>query len=371
MFRSKIYRDLVSTRQMRAIWSDSSIVSAWLRIEQDLATVQAEMGLIPEAAAAALAAVTPEDINLNLLSEGIMLVGRPIVGFVRQLREHVGQENSESIHYGTTTQDIMDTATVLQMQTGLNVILQDLQKIIARLDLLTTEHAQTQMIGRTNGQYAKPITFGMKTTLWSVELKRRIEVINEASKRGLQVQLGGPVGNLDSFDNTTGLALRKNVAERLGLGSSELAWQNTRDSLGDIILALGQLGGSIEKISHNVNLLSSSEIGELYETPAKGKGTSSSMAHKRNQRSSEFGEAIGRLARGRAMQIGETAIQEHERSGGAYISEWVLIPEVFLLISGALKWAKSLFMTLEVDQLTMAENLQSASRQISDSISKS
>ncbi len=364
MFHSKMYRNLFSTQQMHTIWSDYSTISAWLHIEQTLAVIQAKMGLIPHAASTALASVTPEDIDLDVLSEDILLVGRPIVGFIKQLREKVTSEHSAAIHYGTTTQDIMDTAAVLQMQTGLAVITQDVEEIIKRLDILTKEHIHTQMIGRTNGQYAKQITFAMKTAIWSAELKRRIEAINDASQRGLQVQLGGPVGTLDTFDRKTGLALRKAFADQLGLNSSKLAWQNSRDGLGDIILALGQLGGSIEKITHNINLLSSSGIAELYETPATGKGASSSMAHKRNQRCSEFGEALGRLTREKAMQITSTAIQEHERSGGACIAEWVLIPEVFLISSGALKWTKKLFNTLHVDSSAMLENLQFANRHI-------
>ncbi len=364
MFHSKMYRDLVSTSQMHAIWSDYATVSAWLRIEQNLAAVQAEKGLIPHAASTALATITPEDIDIDLLSEKTLFVGRPIVGLVKQLRDQLSSEHSASIHYGTTTQDIMDTATVLQMQAGLAVILQEVGKIIKRLDILTIEHTNTQMIGRTNGQFAKPVTFAMKTGLWSAELKRRIDAINDASTRGLQVQFGGPVGTLDTFDKTTGLALRKAFAKQLGLNSSELTWQNSRDGLGDIILAIGQLGGSIEKITHNVNLLSSSGIAELYETPVAGKGASSSMSHKRNQRCSEFGEALGRLMREKAIQVGSTGIQEHERSGGACIAEWVLIPEVFLISSGALKWTKQLFNTLHVDSAAMLENLQSANRQI-------
>ena len=371
MLDSMMYRDLFSTQEMQEIWSDSSTVSAWLRIEQALAAVQEEKGLIPSGAARSLAAVTLEDINLDLLIEEMMLVGRPIVGFVNQLREYVGPENSASIHFGTTTQDIMDKATVLQMQNGLDDIFQVLRDIIAMLELLTEQHAETEMIGRTNGQYAKPITFGMKACSWGSELKRRVEAITEASKRGIQVQFGGSVGNLDGFDETTGQALRKTLADRLGLGSTDLSWQNTRDGLGDILLSLGQLCASLEKIAHNVNLLSSSDVGELYETPVKGKGASSSMAHKRNQRCSEFAEALGRLSRGRAMQICETTKHEHERSGGVWISEWVIIPEVFLLTSGSLKWTKSLFAALQVDKFRMIENLESANEQIDYRISHS
>ncbi|MGD9364334.1 MAG: lyase family protein [Desulfobacteraceae bacterium] len=364
MLNSKLWRDLFSTREMRQIWSESATITTWLGIEQALATVQAEMELIPKAAAAALAKVSSEEINHDRMVAETMLAGRPIVGFVRQLRELVGSDHSPYIHFGTTTQDIIDTATILQMQAGLTLIVRSLQKINTELGFLAEKHAETKMIGRTNGQHAKPITFGMKARLWNTELKRRLEVIDEAAKRGLQVQLAGPVGNLDAFDQATGLSLRKTVAERLGLSSQELAWQNRRDAIGDIILALGQLGGSIEKIAHNINLLSSSEIGELYESPAKGKGASSSMAHKRNQRCSEFGEALGLLTKGRAMQIGTTAIQEHERSGGAWLSEWVIVPEVFLLCSGALKWSHLLFTNLQVDTAKMAHNLKSANKQI-------
>jgi 3-carboxy-cis,cis-muconate cycloisomerase len=322
------------------------------------------MDLIPSDAATALAAVTLEDINLDLLAEETMLVGRPIVGFVKQLREHVGSGHASSIHFGTTTQDIMDTATVMQMSEGLNHVFQSLRDIMDKLEPLAEQHVQTKMIGRTNGQFAKPITFGVKVRLWHAELHRRLDAIVEASKYGLQVQFGGPVGVLENFDETTGKALRKALADRLGLGTADLAWQNTRDGLGDILLALGQLSVSIEKIAHNINLLSSSDIGELYETPVIGKGASSSMGHKRNQRCSEFAEALGCLARGRAMQIYETSKHVHERSGGAWISEWVIIPEVFLLVSGALKWTKILFGTLNVDESRMIENLRLANEQI-------
>ncbi len=362
MFNSIVYRDLFSTSEMRQIWSERSTISAWLKVEQELAEAQADMNIIASEAATELSAITVDDINVDQLAESMMLVGRPIVGFVKQLRHYVGSVHSGSIHFGATTQDIMDTATVLQMNAGLNHLFQLLEDIIAKLESLAVQHEETTMIGRTNGQFAIEICFGTKVRLWCNELQRRIDAIREASRRGLQVQLGGPVGNLSAFDEETGLVLRKKLAARLGLYSSSFAWQNSRDGLGDVVLSLGQLSTSLEKIGHNISLLSSSEISELSETPTPGNGASSSMAHKRNQRCSEFIEAIGRLARGRAMQIGETANHEHERSGGVWISEWVIIPEVFLLTSGALMWTKSLFSSLEVDKSRMDENLKSANR---------
>lgn len=364
MFNRELYTSMFSTREMRHIWSDSSTVSHWLHIEQALADVQVEMGLIPSGVDKALAEVKSEDINLARLADDMMVVGRPIVGFLKQLRELVGPEHSSYVHYGTTTQDIMDTAMVLQLKFGLDSIVRVLEEIISNVEQLSDQHADTEMIGRTNGQYAKPVTFGMKAALWASELNRRLDVINEASKRGLQIQLGGPVGNLDTFDKQTGLKLRRALADQLDLNSKDLSWQNSRDGIGDVVLSLGQLGTTVEKISHNVNLLSSSEIGELYETPAKDKGASSAMEHKRNQRCSEFGEAIGRTIRNSAMQIGETANHEHERSGGAWISEWIIVPEVFLFTSGALNWMQVLFRNLQVDTFRMGENLKMAIEQI-------
>ena len=364
MCNSKLYANLFSTPEMRQVWSDSSMVAHWLQIEQTLVAVQAEMYLIPTEAANAISEVQVENIDLDLLAEHTMLVGRPIVGFVKQLREHVGEMHSSAIHFGTTTQDIMDTATVLQMRQGLDLIVHSLQKIITKIEVLAKQHLETPMTGRTNGQWALPITFGMKAKSWSEELNRRLAFIEECSKSGLQVQLSGPVGNFDRFDVKTGLKLREADPKRLGLLSKETSWQSCRDSIGDIVLSLGQLGTTIEKISRNINLLSSSEVGELYELPAGEKGCSSSMAHKRNQRCSEFGEAIGRLIRGRATQIGETAIQEHERSGGAWVSEWLIIPDIFLLSSGALYWMQNLFSNLQVDTSRMAENLEKATEHI-------
>ena len=360
MMNSNLYYNFFSTDEMRKIWSEEKTISLWLQVEHTLASVQAEMGLIPENAANAIGNIRLENIDIGLLSEEVKLAGRPIAGFVRQLQKYVGHEYGRFVHFGTTTQDIMDTATSLQMRDGLDCIRKTLQRIIAGLEDLAKRHNGTEMIGRTNGQWAIPITFGCKVTLWAAELKRRLEIIDACSRQALQVQLGGPVGNLSSFEQGAGIALRKHVAEKLGLAALESSWQNRREGFGDIVLSLGQLGTSVEKVCHNVNLLSSSEIGELYEVPAPGKGASSAMAHKRNQRCSEFGEALGRLVRGRAVQIGETAIVEHERSGGVWIAEWVIIPEVFLLASGALYWLETLFATLKIDTERMAENLQSA-----------
>jgi 3-carboxy-cis,cis-muconate cycloisomerase len=147
------------------------------------------------------------------------------------------------------------------------------------------------------------------------------------------------------------------LAEALGLGAVEPHWQNARDGVADTVSSLGALCATICKIAHNINLLSSSDIGEVCECHENGKGASSSMHHKRNQRASEFAEAVARLGRQRSEQIGELIMHQHERSGGVWVGEWLVVPEVFLLSSGALSWAKRMLTDLRVNEDQMERNL--------------
>lgn len=147
------------------------------------------------------------------------------------------------------------------------------------------------------------------------------------------------------------------VAKALGLGVTDPHWQNARDGVSDIVTALGTLCATLCKIAHNLNLLSSSDIGELSETHVTGKGASSSMPHKRNQRASEFAEAVARLGRQRSEQIGELTMHQHERSGGVWICEWLVVPEVFLLTSGALAWSEQMLSSVHINADIMRDNV--------------
>jgi len=194
--------------------------------------------------------------------------------------------------------------------------------------------------------------------VWIGELGRRRQALEEAAARGLLVQIGGPVGDLSGYDSESGAALKKSVASEFGLGIADPHWQNARDGVADIITALGALCAALCKIAHNINLLASSDIGEVAEGHTEGRGASSSMAHKRNQRATEFAEAVARLGRQRSEQILETGLHQHERSGGVWIAEWVIVPDVFLLSSGALMWAERLFDGLQVNDGRMTDTLR-------------
>lgn len=346
-----------SSTDMRRIWSESSTISAWIKIEQTLARVQSEAGLIPNEAVAALDGFCIGKLDLDRLREDMGLVGRPIVGLVEQLREHVGEDLAKFVHFKSTTQDIMDTALAMQMKLGLATVLSELDQIVSSLTGLIEAHPDTRMIGRTNGQHAIPMLLRTKFEVWRAELLRRREVITEAEKRGALVQVGGPLGDFSSYSDGMGADIKVRMAQALGLGVAEPHWQNARDGVADIVTALGALCATICKIAHNINLLSSSDIDEVRECHENGKGASSSMHHKRNQRASEFAEAVARLGRQRSEQIGELTLHQHERSGGVWVGEWLVIPEVFLLASGTLSWAKRMLSDLRVNKNRMEKNL--------------
>lgn len=346
MLDYRIYRDCYSTSEMRSIWSEQATIAAWLNVEQVIARCQADSGVIPDIAAAAIEAIKATDLDIEALADDMSIVGRPIVGLVKQLRALTGAQGSH-VHCCTTTQDIMDTAMARQMKFGLDEIRLGVERLLDLVDKLIGKHPSTMIMGRTNGQHAVLMRLPTKLGVWRSELARRIEAIDQAAERGLNVQIGGPVGELRGYENGTGEAVKTAVASELGLGVVEPHWQNARDGVADIAGAIGTLCGTLCKIARNVNLLSSTDIAEASEAQTDGGGASSAMSHKRNQRSSEFAEAVARLGRQRAEQVGELMLHEHERSGGVWIGEWLVVPEVFLLASGALSWAEHMFDRLE------------------------
>lgn len=364
MLDFQIYRNCFSTENMRVIWSENTMIENWLKVEKTLAHCQADQNMIPRAAANAIDRIDISDLDQDALADDMALVGRPIVGLVKQLRELAG-EHAQYVHFKSTTQDIMDTAMVLQMKEGLAHIKVQASSVIKRIEVHIAAHPETEILARTNGQHAVPMKLAVKLEVWKEELKRRVEAIDQASIRGLNVQVGGPAGDLHDYDADLAKAVKQAMAEQLALGFVVPHWQNARDGIADIISALGILNASLEKIAHNINLLSSSDIAEAYEGHDEPRGLSSSMAHKRNQRASEFGEAVARLGRQRSSQITEHMLHEHERSGGVWIGEWIVVPEVFLLTSGALSWCDQMFADLKFDEAVMKNRIADFEKRLS------
>jgi 3-carboxy-cis,cis-muconate cycloisomerase len=346
MLEFHLYRDCFSSAEMRDIWSEQATIEAWLKVEQVLARCQANAGLIPPEAATAIAAIEARDLDIAALAEDMALVGRPIVGLVKQMRARAGAQ-AHFVHHLSTTQDIMDTALAMQMRLGLAWLDRGVHALVTLLDGHIAAHPDTMIMGRTNGQHAVPLRLASKLGVWRAELLRRRAVLNDAGMRGLNVQMGGPVGDLRGYPPGKGEAVRAAVAHCLGLHVVAPNWQSARDGIADIVGAAGVLCATLCKIAHTLNLLASTDIGAVSESYRPGLGASSSMAHKKNQRASEFAEAVARMGRQRSEQMGELTIHEHERSGGVWIAEWVVVPEVFLLASGAVAWSQLLLESLE------------------------
>lgn len=352
-----VMQDCFSSKEMRRIWSEASTLSVWIKAEQELARAQCDVGLIPQEAADAIGSFSLADLDRDQMQKDMKKVGRPIVGLVKQMRAHVGPELAPHVHFRSTTQDIMDTGLSMQMKLGLQVVLASVERLNAALGEKIEAYKEVRMIGRTNGQHAVPMFLSTKLRVWQAELGRHVERLRDASRRGLLVQVGGPLGDLACYDGDTGQRVKSRLADVLDLGTVEPHWQNARDGVAEIVTGLGALCACLSKIAHNINLLSSSDIGEICEAHSNGKGASSSMHHKKNQRASEFAEASGRLGRQRAEHIGELTLHQHERSGGVWIAEWVVVPEVFLLTSGALEWSETMLADMVVCEEEMAKKL--------------
>ena len=358
MLNWTIYNDIFTTQSMRDIFSEDATIARWLEVEVALVFAKADLGIISQQTAQTISqAVSTLNIDKSVLKADTALVGRPIVGLVRQLQQHLGDELADHIHWGSTTQDIIDTALVLQMQEGLKLIDKTIIRIVLAIDRLQDRYGDAMMVGRTNGQYAQPLSFGLKLDIWRAELERRAEAIAQAARRGLVVQCGGGVGTLTAFGDQ-GEAFRSAVARQLELAAAKTNWQNSRGGLADIILSLGVLNAAIEQVACEINRLASDDIAEVSESQEIGMGASSAMPHKRNQRCSEFATAIARIARQRSQNIPELMQHEHERSSNGWIGEWIAVPEVFMYTAGALDWSAKMFECLEVNRAAMAANIK-------------
>ncbi len=357
VFDWTIYRHMFDSERMARIFGEQGTAQAWVEVEKAVARAQAKLGIIPQEAADVIGdRLSADMLDLEALHRDTVEVGRPIAGLTKQLAAQVGDGHDVWVHYGVTTYDIMDTGKVLQFRDGLEEIEEQTASYRRQLMDLAAAHRDTVMIGRTNNMHAQPQTFGAKLAVWIEELLRHEQRLAAVRERVLVVQFGGAVGTLASLA-PDGLKFRETAAAELGLGVALSNWHNARDSVSEMALCLGNICASLARMAQNLNSLGSTEIGEISETGEAGRGRSTAMAHKRNPRAAEFMEAVARLGRQRAMGMIEVAGQEHDRCGGTWIAEWMLLPETFLLTSGALQWGVDLIQRLEVHADRMRSNV--------------
>ncbi len=347
----------IRSARVDTLFSETATLSRCLQVEVALAQTEAALGIIPERAAQMIAAsATLENIDRERYRQDFATVGFPIVGLVRQLTEVVPDGLGQFAHWGATSQDIMDTGLVLALREVVAWTEQALDTIINNLARIADEHSRTLMIGRSQMQHAVPITFGYKAAGWLVPLLRHQHRLAELRPRLLQVQFGGAVGTLAAL-HPEGLAVRHGLAERLGLGEPTISWHTHRDSLCELITFFGLLTGSLAKIATDIMLLAQTEVDEVHEPAAKGRGVSSTMPHKRNPVLSQQIIVAARLTRAQVPGMLEAMVQDHERGSATWQMEWTLIPDAVAYALSALERILELFDGLEIHPERMSENL--------------
>ena len=348
---------LFTTPEMAAAFSPAAHVRGMLAFEAALARAEARAGVIPPQAADAIAAECRVGLfDVAALYREAATAGTPAIPLVRLLTEQVAENARGYVHWGTTSQDAIDTALMLQMREGLGLLEADLLGVCARCADLAAQHRRTLMAGRTLLQQALPITFGLKAARWLALATRQVRALRERRARSLAVQLGGAAGTLAAL-GSAGIRVAEILGEELGLPPSDLPWHAERDRVAAIAATVGITAGAMAKIAGDITLLAQTEVGEVAEAAAPGKGGSSAMPQKRNPVDTVGALAAARLALGVVPVVLAAMAQEHERAVGGWQAEWAAIPELFRYTAGAVARVRGAVDGLTVDAGRMRANL--------------
>ena len=354
---SHIFQGIFSTDEMRSVWSDENRTQHYLDIEAALAKVQGKLGIIPQEAADEIVRHCRLDqIDMVELRRQTERIGYPIIAVVNQLNTLCRDGLGEYCHWGATTQDITDTATVLQIREALDLVDDELTAISAGLARLAREHRGTPMIGRSNLQQAIPVTFGYKMAGLLSAVERHRERLGQLRERVLVGEFAGAAGTLASLE-TGAMETQAGLCAELGLQQPVIAWHTIRDNIAEVGTFLGLVGGTLGKLSMDVKLMMQTEVGEVFEPFAHGRGSSSTMPQKRNPISSCYIHAAISVVRQHAAALMDAMVADHERSTGPWEIEWIVLPEAFCLMAGALKQARFVVEGLEVDAVAMRRNI--------------
>ncbi len=357
-------RTLFMTPEMAEIWSGEAHIRGMLAFEAALARAEARAGVIPlEAAAAVGRACSVEDFDVLALWREAAIAGTPAIALVRMLTERVTSEERGYVHWGATSQDAIDTALVMQMRAGLDLLMEHMRELGDLSAQMATQHRATLMAGRTLLQHALPITFGLKAARWLALVTRQITRLREVRDRTSVVQFGGAVGTLAAL-GASGSRVTELLAEELGLAVPDLPWHAERDRVADVAAALGVVAGSMAKIAGDIVLLAQTEVNEVAEAQALGKGISTAMPQKRNPVDATLARTSARLALSVVPVLLAAMEQEHERAAGAWQVEWEALPALFGYTSGAVTHVRQTLAGLEVDGERMYANLDLTHGQI-------
>jgi adenylosuccinate lyase len=357
VFDDALIKHLWSTDELRNIFNDRARIQKWYDFEAALALAQGELGIIPKEAAQEIANNARIDkVDIEQVGAEIRRIKHPLVPALRAVQDLCNPEFGEFIHFGPTTQDALDTGTMLQIKEAHEIYLRDIRAIGHALAKLAETHRATPMVGRSHGVQALPITFGHKAAIWLSEMGRNYERLRDLEKRTFVGGMVGAVGTQASF-GPQAHELEQRVMKRLGLGVADINWQPARDRLAEYVSVLGIISGTLAKIANEIINREHTEIGELYEPFSAGKLGSSTMPHKRNPSTCEAIVGASRALRYNVAYMLESMIIEHERDGSAWRGEWKAVPESCLIAGGMLSMMKYVLEGLNVDAAQMRRNL--------------
>ncbi|WP_336232825.1 3-carboxy-cis,cis-muconate cycloisomerase [Thalassospira sp. CH_XMU1458] len=354
-FDSALLGNLFSDPEIAALFDDRAQIASMLLFESALAAAEARAGVIPEKSATRIAEVcrdfTPDPASL---AAGTASAGVPVPALVKALKAEIGGEDARYVHFGATSQDVVDSALVLQLRDAVAIIRRRIRKLAKALSAHADTHRKTVMIGRTRSQQAVPTTFGLKAAGWLAPLVRIDHRIDSLSSDLLRISFGGAAGTLASI-GVKAADVESNLSEELDLPLADMPWHAQRDVLVDFASQLTALTGALGKMGQDLVLLAQSEIAEVQ--PGKG-GGSSTMPHKSNPVQAEMLVTLARFNAGLLGTFAQAQLHDHERSGASWLLEWLTLPQIITATGAALAQAVDMVPDLKINADRMAENLE-------------
>jgi 3-carboxy-cis,cis-muconate cycloisomerase len=364
---SDLYGPLFAAANMRGVLADAARVQRMLDVEAALARAEAAVGVIPSGAAALISAsCRTERYDVVALGEAARAAGNVAIPLVRALTAAVAQTDRAAagyVHWGATSQDIIDTALVLELRAGLDLLIVDLQSAASGFVALAERYRTTPVAGRTWLQHAVPIPLGLKFAGYAGALRRALIRLIGLRSDALVLQFGGAAGTLAALGDT-GLAVSERLGAELGLTVPEAPWHAHRDRLAEVAGGLAILVGSCGKIARDISLLMQTEIAEAFEPADPGRGGSSTMPQKRNPVAATMVLAAATIVPNLVATLFSAQVGEHERTTGAWQAEWSTFPALLLVVSGALRAIVEITEGLDIDAERMRANLQITHGQI-------
>ncbi len=358
---SPFYAPMLSSAAMRALCDDAAYLQFMLDVEAALAQAEADNGVIPRPAAGPIAeACNASKYNISDLAEAATRAGNLAIPLVKALTDEVAKADPDAaryVHWGATSQDIIDSATMLTLSAAIDALLADCDRAVAGFASLARAHRHTPTVARTWLQHALPMPFGLKLAEYAAALHRSRGRLLRVKGEALALQFGGAAGTLAALGDA-GLMVSERLADILHLPLPDAPWHTHRDRIADVAAVLAILTGTCGKIARDVSLLMQTDVGEAFEPANAGRGGSSTMPHKRNPVACASALAAASMAPQLAATIFSAQVQEHERSAGPWHAEWPTLPTLLLVTSGALAAIVDLAEGLDVDADRMRENLE-------------